>query len=506
MQIMSDNALEHHLKIEQKLIHLMLKHRDAVEEILDAGYSPEYFDPNHQRIVEAIFQEHLQSNGKRVLSRDTYRSKLIESGVKGDIQKHLTVWELCFIKAYCKYDDLGFLKTQFREAYVARRVTELLQRYGNEIKKSGIYGAARSLTDSLESVLTETETKSSVFASLSELKEEFLENLETLRNDDSAVVECGIPEIDEAIPVGFAPMQITLFVADVGSHKSNMMLNLAMNFYERGFSVLFIPLEMNRFDLIRRMICNRANLPLINLTRPRQLSQEEYDKTKKAIEECTLWYENNSRFTILDGSERTTVSKLKREIEKRAFSFKPQVVIIDYIANMEADRRYGQRNDLEIGDILKSLRFLGKKYQFHVISAAQMGRSAIRAMKEKASSGAMPDSTSIRGSHEYSADADTIFALMKDADNPDRLKVYVLKARHAASGYTTELSVNPAHYRIESMVNTGLLTEKADVDLLTHELDIPKAVAFQELDFDVVPTETQPKEAISEVDMEGVGL
>lgn len=457
--------VEQHIAVEQKIIHLMLQHRDVVEEMIDAGYSADFFSSSHHRLIEAIYDEFLTSNGKRVLTRNSYKQILLKSGIKGDIFTYLTVFDKCFLQAYATYDDLGQLKIAFRESYIARKVDTCLQSFVKDIKKTGWYSAACGLVDGMQDTLSMVETRRAVFASVNDMQSEYIQNLEFTRANPGTIVKCGIEEIDNAVNVGFKPQHLTLFVADVASHKTNLMLNVGMNLADREHNVLFIPLEMNRLDLLNRMVARKCKIHFSRLARPDCLSETEL----KEIKEAKMWA--NKHFYILDADERTSVSKLKREIEKHAFVFKPAVVIIDYIANLEPDVRFGGRNDLEIGEILKSLRFLGKKYGFHIISAAQMGRSAIRTLKEKGldNSNAAPDSTSIRGSHEYSADADTIFTLMKVPDEDDKLKIYTLKARSGPSGHMQTLHVQPEFCFIEGESATYNLAKATDVDNLLME-------------------------------------
>lgn len=484
-------SLENHLVIERKIINLMLSHRDVIEEMLDSGFSPDFFDNDHQKIVQAIYDEYLSSGGKRLLTRDNFRSKLIALGIKGDVVPFLAVWSKCFLLSV-KTDDLGYLKNKFREIYLSRKVDIYLQEYTKELKKTGYNIATQALVDNLNTALTLSETRRSVFASLEELRDEFVKEIEDTRANPGSIVKCGIDEIDDVISTGFKPQHLTLFVGDVGGYKTGTMINVALGIYEKGHSVLFIPLEMGRIDLEKRIIANKASISLEKLNKPYLLTDEEIQKIKG----CEVWNESkyHAKFSILDAADRTSVTKLKLEVEKRAFTFKPAVVVIDYVANLEPDVRFGSRNDLEIGEILKSLRFLGKKYGFHIISAAQMGRAAIRALKEKGTDSAsgLPDSTSIRGSHEYAADADTIFALMKVPDEPDKLKIYTVKARHGPSGHTQELQVHPAFCRIISTKSSFSQLITTEANLLSEPPKL-KTVEFNSLaDMDpYVPTDDE---------------
>lgn len=458
-----------YLETEQKIIHLMLKHTDVIDELLDDGISPDFFDAHHQPLVNAILKEYIGSDRKRKLTRPTYRQMLTESKAGGDMMQNLTVYDKCFIKAFAKSDDLGHLKKMLVEGYIGRRCVGFFQEFKKDAKNQGNYFAAKNLNDKLRESLGITETRRAVVASLNELKDEFMDDLKYRAANKDKIVRCGIPEIDSAVNVGFRPQHLTLFVADVGGHKTNLMLNVALELYDRGHSVLFIPLEMNRLDLSSRIIANKATVNYNKLACPEEMNEKEW----KRIEECKVWMDRQNRFYILDADDRTSVSQLQHEIEKRSAAFQPDVVIVDYVANLKPDVRFGDRNDLEIGEILKSLRFLGKKHKFHVISAAQMGRAAIKAMREDA--GNVPDSTSIRGSHEYSADSDTIFGLMKVKDEPDKIKGVVIKARHGPSGGTFELTVNPEYCRITSKENMHVMTSSDDSEFDLDET--PESIA-----------------------------
>jgi replicative DNA helicase len=456
---------EHHVEVERKLIHLMLKSRNVVDEMLETGVAPEYFDPIHQPLVQSIYAEFMQGGARRLLTRDSYRQHLIDSGARGDVVLSLTLYDKCLVGAYARPDDLGFLRKELAECYVARRSHFIFQEYADECKKAGYMKAAQSLQDKFNRVLGGMETRRTVFASVADCKEEYLQHFQQLRQNPASVVRCNYPEIDEAMAIGFEPQGLTLFVADVGGHKTNLMLNVSLSLVEQGHGVLFIPLEMNCERLINRMLANKEDIDGKLLANPHQMTDDQ----ARAIVESKLW--DQKLFYILDADERTKVSSLRMEIERRCMVFRPKVVVVDYADNLESDYHYGQRH-IEIGDILKSLRFLGKKYGFHIVTAAQMGRAAIKALREGKEEAV--DSTAIHGSHQYSADSDTIFFSMKVPHEPDKIKVLVLKARHGPSGHTFELRVDPAKYRIYSTHATHILIKPTDIDniMLTPVTDI----------------------------------
>ncbi len=140
----------------------------------------------------------------------------------------------------------------------------------------------------------------------------------------------------------------------------------------------------------------------------------------------------------MEAPERIPVSYLRREVEKHIERFKPDVVIVDYIANLVPERGSNpNRNDLQIGDMLKDLRQMGRpggmgihKEGFAVISGAQINREGLKRYRKSGSVKGSFFSEDIHGSHQYSADADNIFGQMKDMNNSDRLHMFVIKTRY----------------------------------------------------------------------------
>lgn len=450
---------ETHIDTERKIIHLMLKHRDVIEELLEQGIGSTLFDESHKPLVEAIYQEYMSGTHRRLLTRQSFRQILSENNYGSNSVLIMSTFDICSVKAYAKPDEISYLSKQLIEWFISRQSLNSIKEFTNEVKTKGYFRSSRDLIDKLESALSLTETRRSSFVSISELKDEYLKRMREMRDNPGLKIRCGIPEIDESMPLGFAPMHLTLFVAPPGGHKTNTMLNIALNIYEAGHSVLFIPLEMDRFYLMHRIVSNRADIHFGAIANPEILTDEQVKK----VEDAVIWLEDNHKFCILDADDRTSVSSLKASIQKHLFSFQPKVVIVDYIANLKPDVRFSQRNDLEIGEILKTLRFLGKQYQFSIISAAQMSRAAIKSLREGKDD--VLDSTSAHGSQQYGADADNMFALLEYKDEPDKLGLVTIKSRYGPKGGKKELRADPAKCRVYSTNDTQSIVNYNSEDL-----------------------------------------
>jgi hypothetical protein len=180
------------------------------------------------------------------------------------------------------------------------------------------------------------------------------------------------------------------------------------------------------------------------------------------------WIENPAKFFIMEEPGNTTVLKIQRQIERNVELIKPKLVVIDYVANLEAHKnRYG-RNDLEIGDMLKTMRQMGKDNDFAVLSAAQLGREALKRVRK---SGNDRDKTAInsediRGSHEYSADADNIFAQLKHVQQPSALlDIFCVKSRNGPTTFENGKS----RATLEIFPEYGLITSSTYGEQLAQD-------------------------------------
>jgi intein/homing endonuclease len=219
------------------------------------------------------------------------------------------------------------------------------------------------------------------------------------------------------------------------THNSTIMLNLGINIYKNGYDVLFVPLEMPREKMYEKFLSNLSEVPFERIEHPTLLDDEELAKINNITE--SLQKPSESHFYIMETYERIPVSIIRREIEKHVDVFKPRVVIVDYIANLTGEaNREKERDDLLIGNMLKDLRTMGRagaihKDGFAIITAAQIGREALRRIRRSSANKVSFHSEDIRGSHEYSADADNIYAQMVDEAQPnERLMIFPLKCRY----------------------------------------------------------------------------
>ena len=421
---------EEHIKTERSLINLFLRHNETVEAWIESKLLAQHFDFSHRRILRAILDAY---ENDHKLTRKSYIDYL-EKG-KADSRQDILAEEILFGKIAMletDLDDFSMLLNKILDTFLLQSTIENMKRFGNIKENKGVRTALAGLVDSLQSLSENmTQEKKGIFEDIVEYSPVFYQRLKDIRDGkiaESEHIECGIKELDYAMTIGFAPGTLTLLVADVGSYKTTLMLNIAANIWKyKGKNVLFVPLEMPRQQIFQKLVSRETGITFDKLENAKDLNKDEMIKIRN---EMKSWEEMKNRFYIMEYIDRTKVSTIRREIEKNIDTFKPDLVVVDYIANLVPDLERNNRNDLEIGDMLKSLRTMGRHLGFHVLSGAQLGREALKRIRRQSSDKMMAYSEDVRGSHEYSADADFIFVLMPDPQQPGSLlHVMILKSR-----------------------------------------------------------------------------
>ena len=446
------------LQNEKELIYLLLHDKDAIDKFYDFGLTAKNFSQEHQSIVSLILETYDLHNV--LLTRKSFKEKLKSYKVP----KERISQELAFNSCYASkssLDDLPVMINMIVEQNVKSSTIKAMQEFQKNKSEKNDIAAIKILINDCQDILDGAGLKEnkSYYNDIRDLSKERIKYIEDVRSGkikEEPLILSGIREIDYTMVNGFEKGTLTLICADVGCFKSCMMLNIGMNVWKAGNNVLFVPLEMTKEQTWRRMCSRESRVRSELITRDiKSLTDEQFEKIKKMDE---IWDSYDSKFYVMEDPGNTTVLKIQRQIEKHIDLIKPKLVVIDYVANLEAHKeRYG-RNDLEIGDMLKTMRQMGKDIGFSVLSGAQLGRGALNRIRKTGSNRdkASINSEDIRGSHEYAADADNIFAQLKSVSQPNELlDIFCVKSRHGPTVFENgniraTLNIHPEYGLITS--------------------------------------------------------
>lgn len=472
-----DSNVDKFILNEQKLIHLLLNHTKAIDDIGENNITPDLFSDRHKFIVECILNEYLDKSSSiaKTLSRNAFEFRLKNHfGKTGDVLTQLKIYDICTLKAFAALEDIGVLKTELLNGFASRQSNKALNNYKNNLDKSGAFSAVKQLSDELSSINVKGNCRQNVFATLGQLKSEYIKEKQEQIANPAKIITTGINEFDKTLIGGLEPQTLTLIVADSGHGKTTTMLSIGINVAKKKEKVLFVSLEMPRRRLIDKIVANIGSIDLNLIYQPHTMNEDQKKSFFEAIEK---WETLSDDFAILDSVDRVSVSMLRREIELRAMVFNPRVVIVDYVGVVKPEARYKDRNDLELGEITKDLRFLGKKYDFATISAAQLNRDAIRRMRK--SKEAVAGGEDLRGSGELTNDSDFIFALFP-SDIDGILRGQTVKSRYGKINPSFELLFEGQYSRVGNKCSANIVNANLDDDfggtciskkIVTNDLD-----------------------------------
>lgn len=453
------------ISYQQKILALMCSDPAACTTFVSDGIDESVFsDLSHRRIFRAACWS---ADRKTALSQEAFEHYclFVEKNTPAELASTIPEFILISSGIDIQKNDLDVvLKEVKNDFYIRWFRQQILDIKNNKGKDFSVKLSA--LQDKISKLLASNKSNVFEFYDTSSECAPFVSRLKELALNPEEKIKCGIKEIDECMVVGFRPGTLTLTVADVGGAKTTMMLNIAFNLFKKGHNVLFVPLEMPFEEIFKKYLSRETLIPFERFASPSEMSEDDWARLDSKTKELES---SKGRLLWADVKSRPTVQEIKRAIESKMSFFKPTVVVIDYIANIRPDA--DKENWLAIGDILKDLRAMGKQNGFAILSAAQMTRDGIKKLKGDKDQTKSPGSEDLRGSHEYSADADNIFAQAPWPDEPNRkLMLFCIKARYGKKTFDGKsyalLDFFPEYSKIESSNSNNF--DVNDEDLKKH--------------------------------------
>jgi replicative DNA helicase len=369
-------AVSEHIVTEEQFINLLLSDKEMVRRWLGSTTGIKYFDVTHELLLKAVswaFNEGVQ------LTRNSYKG-FIEEFLKSpsEVAAQIAIFNRCNMRV-TKGDDYPMLSKKIKDAYVRRKSAEYFRDYNKERDARGDREANRNLASRMLNLEAESEETNTAFVDIGNSKDQFMKDLIDRRTNPRARLTCGIPEIDETMSVGFQKGTLSLFCAGPGSFKTTIMMNVALNIWEQqNENVVFMPLEMPWEMMMQKIISRQTRIPFDKIDKAEKLTEDEIKRIADCLEQLN---DKKSRFKLLKLGERTKVSAIKYEIEKRINYYEPRILVVDYLDNLVPDHSRS-RNDLELRDIFEDLIKMGDQNGFHVTTAAKLTRDALKRLRE----------------------------------------------------------------------------------------------------------------------------
>ena len=257
-------------------------------------------------------------------------------------------------------------------------------------------------------------------------------------------------EFDKYVSGGLRKPHIVLFFGPTGGFKSKLLANLGYNFSFLGKKkVMVVTLEIPKedYDVI---VDSRHSLLEFNKIVNGQL-EDDRDKYYYALNDMV---EKKPSLYIVDIPGRSTPADLIRELQlyHAKFGCYPDVVILDYINEMEPVGKWGNTSE-KFKNLGVELRRIARTYKIILVTAMQENREGSK-LKDKSKG----DLTTIGESHYFSNVCHVVCHLYQDEIDvaSNQLHVSFEKNRYGPKKVSLSLFANGEYNYIGDLqIRTG---------------------------------------------------
>jgi len=185
------------------------------------------------------------------------------------------------------------------------------------------------------------------------------------------LLSTGWPELDEALGGGIGRQEMILFAANSGGGKSVTMLNLGRQLLTQGHNGVYISLEMRQDIVTKRLASMMAGVKAENLLKEMDGVVDRIEMAAGSSGELYIKRMPENR------TNASTIHAFITQLEREK-GFKPDFIIIDYLDICGSITPVGADN-MFVKDkfVAEELRALGLDYDCSIITASQLGRTAL---------------------------------------------------------------------------------------------------------------------------------
>lgn len=288
-----------------------------------------------------------------------------------------------------------------------------------------------------------TELQRSPMVPWGDLVKNAMEEVEIIFQEKKGItgVPTGYGDLDSTLQ-GLHGGDMIVLAARPSMGKTSLALNIAENVAlgvsqpdGQGRPVAVFSLEMSKEQLVRRMLCCRAEVPSHKLTGG-YLSQDMHGKlmtAASALRKAPIYLDDTAGLEVLE--LRSRARRLKRK-------FDIQLIVVDYLQMLQYPQFGKEGRQRETAAISGALKGMAKELRVPVLVLSQLSRAP-----EQRSDSAKPRLSDLRDSGAIEQDADVVLLLRRpsryeeDPQHEDRRLAYVEVAKHR-NGQTGMVELN----------------------------------------------------------------
>lgn len=208
-------------------------------------------------------------------------------------------------------------------------------------------------------------------------------------------IPTGLTSLDRATS-GFERGCFYVLAARTSMGKTAMALQMAIASADAGHVVVYASMEMPHVQLMRRLVCSRAGIP-VRAVKQRQMTHTQWSAYAQASS-----YIGGLPIRIADATGQTLLD-LKSTVRAQ----KAGLLIVDHIGLLKAVASSAgakRSREQEVAEFSRGLKALAMEYDIPVMALCQVGRDAGKGAR-------MPTLTDLRESGAIEQDADGVWLI-----------------------------------------------------------------------------------------------
>ena len=327
-----------------------------------------------------------------------FPAEMVQKEIRTCIEKTLTSVE---VESYA-----DIVIREYRAAQLNRILQSVKPDPENVDEQTG------ELINDLEALLDGRESQAKTLAEITR------ENKDRYFKDDAAQrTYIGFSKLDDLLG-GLEGGDMIVIGARPGVGKSAFVTQITTALARSGKRVGFYNLEMQEKQVYERFVVAESGIGLTRLRRAVRFLGDEEERFRRANEVL----EKEDRIII------TTGSKAMSEIRNESRHMGYDVIIIDYLQLLRADKTYRGNRYAEVGAISRAIKSLAMELNIPIIALSQLNRvSENREGKE-------PTMAELREAGDIEQDASVILLMWNMSKDSSRKGIKVEKQRQGRTG------------------------------------------------------------------------
>jgi replicative DNA helicase len=393
------------LAAEQSVLGAMLMSEDAIVSVVEILETRDFYRPAHGQIFDAIVSLNTRGEPADAITVAAELEKLGQlARVGGPVYLTDLVGSVLIAANATYYAQI------VRDKAVLRRLVEASVRIA-QLGYQG-QGDVNNIVDEAQQAVYNVSGVNSAddYQPLSVLMDPTFDEIDAIRSHGGTLngVPTGFADLDH-LTNGLHPGQMIIVAARPGMGKSTLGLDFARSAaIGNHMTTAFFSLEMNKTELVMRLLSAEATVPLYNI-RTGHMTEDEYDRVVQVagtVSEAPLY---------IDDSPNLTMMQIRAKARRLSQSKDLRLVVIDYMQLMSSGKKVESRQ-LEVSEFSRQVKLLAKELNIPVVALSQLNRGPeSRGSGENASGQkGKPMLSDLRESGSLEQDADVVILLYRE--------------------------------------------------------------------------------------------